>query len=51
MLGFKDGVAAHRGLLAVIVRPGRGYAAGDEIGSMTFDGFHAFGFNIGAIGL
>ena len=51
MLGFEDGVAAHRGLLAVIARPGRGYAAGDEIGSVTFDGLQAFGFKVGAIGL
>ncbi len=51
MLGFEDGVAAHRGLLPVIARPGRGYAAGDEIGSVIFDGFDAFGGNVGTIGL
>lgn len=51
MLGFEDGMAAHRGLFAVIERPGRGYAAIDEIGSVIFDGLQAFGFKVGGIGL
>jgi hypothetical protein len=51
MLGCEDGMAAHRGLFAVIARPGRGYAALDEIGSVMFDGLPAFGFKVGGIGL
>ncbi len=51
MLGFEDGMAPHRRLFAVIARPGRGYAAIDEIGSVIFDGLQAFGFKVGGIGL
>ena len=51
MLGFEDGMAAHRGLFAVIARLGRGYTAIDEIGSVIFDGLRAFSFKVGCIGL
>jgi hypothetical protein len=45
MLGYKDGVAAHGGLFAIIVRLGRGEAGSNEFVGVLANGGYALGLD------